>query len=543
MSSSPYEEKDIVQHAETTTPPSDSIDPASKGEVHTVRNAELYEALKESEIRRWSKESIHLYFSVFVAFLCACANGYDGTLLTGILSMPHFQSTFKTGVDGPKVSLIACLYTVGQMTGAPLAAFISDKWGRRRGMMIGAWLVIIGMIIAVAGESIVSFAIGRFVLGFGITVTCVAAPAYCMEIAPPHWRGRCTGLYNCGWFGGSIPAALVTFGTNYMDNNFSWRLPLILQAFACGIVVFAVWFIPESPRFLFLNGRREEAYEFLARYHGGGNPNSKLVLLEIAEFEEGIALNGSDKRWWDYRPLFATSNSRWRILQVIMMSVSGQYSGNGLAYFNTVIYATLGVKTVTKQLGYNVLYSVLSAIGALTGALLTDKMPRRKVLVLGTFACSAWLGIQAGIQTVMDQRGPDNVSPSLAAGALSAYFLFSTNYMFTYTPLQTVIPAEALETTMRAKGLALSNVITGAMGFLNQFAGPIALGNIGYKYIFVFVAWDFCEAILWYLFGVEAQGRTLEELEWVYEQPNPVKASLQFDKVVVRSDGTVGARL
>jgi hypothetical protein len=49
---------------------------------------------------------------VFVAFLCACANGYDGTLLTGILSMPHFQATFKTGVDGPKVSLIACLYTV-----------------------------------------------------------------------------------------------------------------------------------------------------------------------------------------------------------------------------------------------------------------------------------------------------------------------------------------------------------------------------------------------------------------------------------------------
>jgi hypothetical protein len=94
-------------------------------------------------------------------------------------------------------------------------------------------------------------------------------------------------------------AALVTFGTNYMDNNFSWRLPLILQAFACGIVVFAVWFIPESPRFLFLNGRKEEAYDFLARYHGGGNPNSKLVLLEIAEFEEGIALNGSDKRWWD----------------------------------------------------------------------------------------------------------------------------------------------------------------------------------------------------------------------------------------------------
>ncbi len=128
----------------------------------------------------------------------------------------------------------------------------------------------------------------------------------------------------------------------------------------------------------------------------------------------------------------------------------------------------------------------------------------------------------------MDTQG-DNVSPSLAAGALSAYFLFSINYMFTYTPLQTIVPSEALETTMRAKGLALYNIVTGAMGFLNQFAGPIALGNIGYRYIFVFVAWDAIESLMWFLLGVEAQGRTLEELEWVYNQPNPVKASLQRD--------------
>ncbi len=72
------------------------------------------------------------------------------------------------------------------------------------------------------------------------------------------------------------------------------------------------------------------------------------------------------------------------MIQVILMGVAGQYSGNGLAYFNTVIYSSLGVKTVEKQLAYNVLYSVLSAIGALGGALLSDKMPRRKVLVFGT---------------------------------------------------------------------------------------------------------------------------------------------------------------
>ncbi len=104
------------------------------------------------------------------------------------------------------------------------------------------------------------------------------------------------------------------------------------------------------------------------------------------------------------------------------------------------------------------------------------------------------------------------------------------------------------------------------MGFINQFAGPIALGNIGYRYIYVFVGWgllrgagvvsflvglpSFPPAARWTLLtglsslrSVEAQGRTLEELEWVYSQPNPVRASLIVDKVVVQADGTVTEKI
>lgn len=114
---------------------------------------------------------------------------------------------------------------------------------------------------------------------------------------------------------------------------------------------------------------------------------------------------------------------------------------------------------------------------------------------------------------------------------------------FTYTPLQGVIPAEALETTMRAKGLAASGMIVNSVGFINLFAGPIALKNIKHRYIFVFVVWDCIESVLWYLFCVESQGRTLEQLDWVYNQKNPVKASLKVDKVVVQSDGHVTEKI
>jgi sugar porter (SP) family MFS transporter len=367
---------------------------------------------------------------------------------------------------------------------------------------MGGVIINIGMIIISTSHHLAQIVVGRFVLGLGISVMTVAAPAYALEISPPHWRGRCTGFYNCGWFGGAIPAAIVTFGCNYMDNDYSWRVPLILQSFACIIVMISVFFIPESPRFLMANGKDAEALAFLVKYHGNGDPNSRLVRLEIEEMREGIKLDGIDKVWWDYRPFLVTHSGRWRIAQVLMISIFGQFSGNGLGYFNTTIFENLGVTSVPQQLGFNILNQVLSAIGALTAVSLSDRMPRRKVLVIGTFVCAVALACNSGLTAVLDQQKTERgyIDLSYGQGALASYFLFNIIFSFTYTPLQGAIPTEALETTTRAKGLALSGFIVNGIGFINLFAGPIALKNIQYRYIYVFVAWDVIEAILWYFF-------------------------------------------
>ncbi|XDG06302.1 hypothetical protein ABKA04_005917 [Annulohypoxylon sp. FPYF3050] len=483
---------------------------SSGAKSKVVHNAELYAAIQETKIDYKSKNSLHLYFAVLVAFCCACANGYDGSLLTGIVAMEHFQDTFHSGKTGTIVALMFSLYTVGAMVGSPFGAILSDRYGRRVGMFCGCSVIIVGMIIASTAYTIAQFVVGRFVLGFGISIVTVAAPAYAVEIPPPHWRGRATGFYNC--------------------------------AFACIVVLFGVWFIPESPRYLMANGREEEAIAFLAKYHGNGDPNSKLVRLEIEEMKEGIRQDGIDKRPLDYRPFLFTHSGRWRILQVLMISIFGQFSGNGLGYFNTTIFEIIGVSSIEQQLAYNLLNSVLSAVGALTAVAYTDTMPRRKVLIFGTLACVAALATNSGLSAALDLQG-ENIQESYAKGALASYFLFNIIFSFTYTPLQGVIPTEALETTTRAKGLAFSSVIVYAMGFINQFAGPIALGNIGYKYIYVFVGWDLVETVLWYFFGVESQGRTLEQLEWVYNQPNPVKASLKVDRVIVEEDGRVKGKV
>ena len=82
------------------------------------------------------------------------------------------------------------------MVGALPAAVISDRYGRRMAMFVGAWLIILGTIISATANTIPQFTVGRFVLGYGITHMSLAAPAYAMEIAPPQWRGRCAGESN-----------------------------------------------------------------------------------------------------------------------------------------------------------------------------------------------------------------------------------------------------------------------------------------------------------------------------------------------------------
>lgn len=524
-----------------------TLDKSHGAKEKEVHNAEYYAAISETKIERWSKSSIQMYFAVFIAFCCACANGYDGSLMGSIIAMQPFKDTFGTGMTGTPIAIITSLYSVGSIVAAPFAAAISDRWGRRIAMFSGGWVVIVGSIIACTASTIAQLTVGRFVLGCGIAIMTVGAPAYAIEIAPAHWRGRCTGFYNCGWFGGSIPAAFVTFGCSYIQNDWSWRIPLLLQCFTCIIVIISVFFLPESPRFHMANDREEEAIAFLVKYHGNGDPSSRLVMLEIEEMREGIKIDGLDKVWWDYRSFIMDHNGRWRFLQVLMMSVFGQFSGNGLGYFNPTIFEGIGVRGTAQQLGFNVLNSCLSAIGAGVGVVFSDRMPRRKVLIIGTFVCAVLLAINGGTSAGVAQHTVDDkLDPNYVVygqSALAFYFLFNTIYSFTYTPLQGIIPSEALDTNRRAKGLAASGVIVGLFGFVNQFAGPIALGTIKYKYIFIFVGWDIIEAILWYFFGVESQGRTLEQLEWVYNQPSPVKASLKVDKVVVQADGKITEKI
>jgi Sugar (and other) transporter len=115
-----------------------------------------------------------------------------------------------------------------------------------------------------------------------------------------------------------------------------------------------------------------------------------------------------------------------------------------------------------------------------------------------TTACAVCMCVFAAVALPLTRTG--TLSHSRAQTSIAFYYLFNVVYGFTYTPLQGVIPAEALETTTRAKGLALSGFVVSLIGFINQFASPIGLQNLKTNYIWIFVGWDVFESACWYLF-------------------------------------------
>lgn len=108
------------------------------------------------------------------------------------------------------------------------------------------------------------------------------------------------------------------------------------------------------------------------------------------------------------------------------------------------------------------------------------------------------MAINAAISEPIASTG--TISPTKGRAALAFYYLFNVVFSFTYTPLQGVVPAEALETTTRAKGLALSGFMVSSISFISQFASPIGLGNISTNYFWIFVGWDLLESVFWYFF-------------------------------------------
>ncbi|KAE9394996.1 general substrate transporter [Gymnopus androsaceus JB14] len=508
--------------------------------IEEVYNTRYEKAVINTSLNPWSRRAFKLYLVVMVGFLNAVSSGFDGSLMSGINAMDQYLNYFHYSGLGSSTGIVFMIYIVGNCVGS----FFAGPFGRRGGMFSGGIFILIGAAVIVSAHSIDAFMGGRFILGFGIAISTTAAPTWITELAPPQWRGRLGAFYNSCFFIGSIPATGAMVGTVKMNSTWAWRLPLMLQVIPPIIVICFVWFLPESPRWLIQKGKFDKARGILIEYHSDDGQTNPVIELQLEEFRESIQAKKSEA-FWDYRPLFSTKNRRWRMLCLSLMvstcpQVNGQLAGNGLVtYFLPAIFENAGVTSKQRQLVYNFANSILSAFGAFSGAAVTDKIGRRRRLYLGSFILACLLAIVAALSSKYGQAGNTNINGAHAS--ITFIFLFGIAYSFTYTPLQALYCAEVMNQDMRGKGMAVHILISNIAGFINTFANSVGLGKLGWKYYFVFVGWNLVASGLWFLFGVETRGRTLEELDEVFNASWPAKESIRRIKVAVKESGEVEA--
>ncbi|KAG9944944.1 putative sugar transporter, partial [Aureobasidium melanogenum] len=480
-----------------------------------------------------SSTTMLLFACSILGCLCQTMNGYDGSLLNGLLANPQFKSFFHGSNAGIWAGIVSSMYQIGGVVALPFVGPAIDTWGRRWGMFIGSLIIAVGTVISGTtfnDGKVGQFMGGRFLLGFGVSIASSAGPIYVVEMSHPAYRGKVTAYCNTFWFTGSIIAAGCVRGALNLSGNSSWLVPVWVQMACPLIICLFVWFIPESPRWLYVNNKQDSAIATLTKWHGQGNRDSAWVKLQLSEYEDFLNMDGADKRWWDYSALFKKRSSRYRLACNCGFSIFAQWAGNAvLTYFIAAVLDTAGYHQAIQQTNINLGYACFQFVFALAGSAFVDKIGRRRLMLTGMIGCAiVWVGM-----TTASGIFNNSANASAAKATVAMIFMFGAVFSFCLTPLQALYPVEVLSFEMRAKGMAFSSLAVNAGGLLNQFAWPVSLENIGWKTYIIFIIWCVAQTvIIWYWFP-ETKNRTLEELDDIFEASKPVKKSLEKKQVLV----------
>ena len=334
----------------------------------------------------WYKKS-HLiwlsYYAVSMALLSA-ANGYDGSMMNGLQSLPQW-SEFMNHPKGSWLGFINAVQALSAAIGYPFVAYFGNRWGRKKGLFVGYLFLFLGALLQAFTPNDTGFILSRLFLGQPSAWWSGLAPLLVTELAYPTHRAFFTALFNCGWYVGSTLAAWTTYGTRNYENDWAWRIPSLLQIAIPIIVLPAVFLVPESPRYLVSKGQAVEARATLTKYHAGGEETSPLVAFEMAEIEQAIGADSAAAARTSWLDLFSTKGNRHRAFITITLGIFAQWNGvNVVSFYLALILQSVGVTSVTHQTLIGGCMQVWNLILAVSAAAGVDRFGRRRLFLVSS---------------------------------------------------------------------------------------------------------------------------------------------------------------
>jgi MFS family permease len=223
------------------------------------------------------------YICLMFVILTSATNGYDGSMVNGLQSLPPFERYFHP--TKYERGLLACIMSVGSLVAIPFVPYAADMLGRRMAIFVGCFIMLLGVALQGASKNLGMFVAARFFLGYGVAIAHGASPLLITELVHPQHRAIFTTVYNTTYYFGAIIAAWLTFGTYKIPNNWSWRIPSIVQALPSILQIVFVWTVPESPRWQIARGNEERALKTLGDVHANGDGKSHCKLFRDPDWD------------------------------------------------------------------------------------------------------------------------------------------------------------------------------------------------------------------------------------------------------------------
>lgn len=320
---------------------------------------------------------------------------------------------------GVYLGWINACYFLANAVALPIMSWISGKYGRKRPMYIGYIFIVMGVAVQASAQTEKAFTYGRLPLGVASAAFSVSAPVIINEIALPQHRSIASALYNCGYYIGGTLSSWITFGTRSIDNDWSWRIPVLMQLFWPLVALVGLTMCPESPRWLISVGRVDEATQVLADSHAGGDRENALVTYQMNEIEAAITAEKDASASASYIDMVKTPGNRHRLFISVTLGIFSQWAGNGVvSYYLPLMLNTVGIRTVTQQTLITACLNIWNFCWAVAAAFNVDRLGRRFLFLTSAIVMLVSFTIITGLS------GSFATNPSYSVGISVIPFLF-----------------------------------------------------------------------------------------------------------------------
>ena len=457
-------------------------------------------------------------FIILIAYVATIGGflfGFDSGVING--TVDGLQQAF--GSSKAELGFEVASMLLGCAIGAFFAGRLADRWGRRSVLIISAVLFLLSAIGAGAASSSLVFIIARVLGGFAVGAASVMSPAYIAEVAPARYRGRLATVQQIAIISGLFAAFLSNYllaktagaSTEPLWGGYpAWRWMFWMMAFPSVLFLVLLLVIPESPRFLVVKRRKEQALAVLTKLYG---PAQAQVTL--AEIDASLSADHHRPQLSDLISK-ATGKIRPIVWVGIGLATFQQLVGiNVVFYYGAVLWQAVGFSE-NDALLINVLSGALSIGACLVALALVDRIGRKPLLWIGSvgMAVSLALVTYSFASADLDAAGKLALSDSMGVLALVAANVYVVFFNMSWGPVMWVMLGEMFPNQIRGSGLAVAGLFQWGSNFLITLTFPMLLAGIGLAGAYGLYALAAFLSIFFVLkFVHETKGKELEQME------------------------------